>query len=65
MADSYKIDDGANQQPQEASFFNGKLRLVAKDCFDLNAEDVLVVPCSPDILSRIVLLSNIFNIRVF
>lgn len=51
MADSYKLDDGANQQ-HEASFFNGKLRLVDKDCFELgDAEDVLVVPCSPDILS--------------
>lgn len=52
MADSYKLDDDGANRLQEALFFNGKLRLVAKDCFELdNDEDVLVIPCHPDILS--------------
>ncbi|KAI6191957.1 hypothetical protein M3Y97_00284200 [Aphelenchoides bicaudatus] len=58
MADSYKLDDDGANRLQEALFFNGKLRLVAKDCFELdNDEDVLVIPCHPDILSG----GNVFN----
>jgi hypothetical protein len=47
---AYK-DEESTARSQEADFFNGKLRLINKDCFELEGENVLVVPTHPDILS--------------